>query len=103
MKEEEKFESCPAENLMKMLSGKWKINIFRFAVNAPVRFSFLLKNLEGASKQSLTLALKELESNGLLLKETIQLKPLHIEYSLTEKGKSLIPIFEQLESIAVKT
>lgn len=98
-KETPDTETCPAQGLLKLLSGKWKPEIFRLAVEAPLRFNNLLRQIEGSNKQTLSVALKELEEAGLLEKITIQLKPLHIEYTLTEKGKSLIPVFKQLESI----
>ena len=93
-------ETCPAQALLKQLSGKWKPEIFRLAVDSSLRFSTLLRQIEGANKQSLSVALKELEEIGLLEKVVIQEKPLHIEYNLTEIGKSLIPIFKQLEKVA---
>lgn len=92
-------ETCPAQGLLKLLSGKWKPEIFRLAVESPIRFSQLLRQIEGSNKQSLSVALKELEDVGLLQKVIIQQKPLHIEYNLTEKGKSLIAVFKQLESV----
>jgi len=92
--------SCPAEGLLKMLSGKWKAQIFRLAVEGPIRFNTLLRQLEGSNKQSVAVALRELEEQALLEKITIQLKPLHIEYHLSEKGQSLIPVFRQLENLA---
>ena len=91
-------ETCPAQGLLKLLAGKWKPEIFRLAAETPLRFSSLLRQIEGSNKQTLSVALKELEEVGLLEKVVIQQKPLHIEHSLTEKGKSLIPIFKQLES-----
>ena len=90
-------EECPAEGLLKMLSGKWKPQIFRLAQDGPLRFNTLLRQLNGASKQSVALALRELEAAQLLDKNTVPLKPLHIEYSLSEKGRELIPVFRQLE------
>lgn len=90
---------CPAEGLLKMLSGKWKPQIFRLATVGPVRFNALLRQLDGSNKQSLAVALKELEENELMDKNVIKQKPLHIEYTLSEKGKSLIPVFKQLEKI----
>ncbi len=96
----EEAETCPAQRLLKMLSGKWKAEIFRLAVEAPLRFNSLLRQIQGSNKQSLATALKELEEEGLLEKVTIKLKPLHIEYNLTEKGKALIPVFQQLEGLA---
>lgn len=98
-KPSEENETCPAQALLKMLSGKWKPEIFRLATDGPLRFSSLLRQINGSNKQSLSVALKELEEVGLLQKVVIKEKPLHIEYNLTETGKSLLPIFEQLESL----
>lgn len=91
---------CPAEGLLKMLSGKWKPQIFRHAVEGPVRFNTLIKEISGANKQSVSVALKELEEVGLLSRTVISEKPLHVEYNLTESGRSLIPVFRQLEFLA---
>jgi DNA-binding HxlR family transcriptional regulator len=99
-KMENESEQCPAESLLKQLSGKWKPQIFRIALNEPVRFNTLLRQLNGSSKQAISVALKEMEEQQLLQKTIIKLKPLHIEYTLTEKGKSLVPIFKQLEYLA---
>ena len=93
-------ETCPAQGLLKLLSGKWKPEIFRLAVESPLRFSGLLREIQRANKQSLSIALRELEEIGLLEKVVIKQKPLHIEYYLTERGKSLIPIFKQLEFLS---
>lgn len=95
----ESENSCPAEGLLKMLSGKWKPQIFRVALDGSVRFNSLLRQIEGSNKQSIAVALKELEEHELLEKKVVKLKPLHIEYNLTEKGKSLIPVFRQLENL----
>jgi DNA-binding HxlR family transcriptional regulator len=91
--------TCPAETLLKLLSGKWKPQIFKLAVEGPLRFNSLLRQLEGSNKQSVSVALKELEEQGLLDKTIIKLKPLHIEYNLSEKGKTMIPVFQQLENL----
>ncbi len=92
-------ETCPATALLKLLSGKWKPEIFRLAVDKPIRFSSLLRDIEGSNKQSLAVALKELEEANLLSKHIISEKPLHIEYHLSENGKALIPVFMQLENL----
>lgn len=99
-KSKESTETCPAQALLKQLSGKWKPEIFRLAVNAPLRFSNLLRQIDGSNKQALAVALKELEEVGLLQKVVIKEKPLHIEHYLTEYGKSLIPVFKQLERLS---
>ncbi|RAJ73696.1 DNA-binding HxlR family transcriptional regulator [Chitinophaga dinghuensis] len=98
-KKNDNNEICPAQGLLKMLAGKWKPEIFRLAVTAPLRFNTLLRQIEGTNKQSLATALKEMEESGLLEKTIIQQKPLHIEYTLTEKGQSLVQVFQQLEGM----
>ncbi|MNZ94683.1 putative HTH-type transcriptional regulator YybR [compost metagenome] len=92
-------QPCPAQALLKLLSGKWKAEIFRLAAESPLRFNSLLRQIEGSNKQSLSVALKEMEAEGLLNKVVVKEKPLHIEYLLTEKGKLFIPVFQQLESL----
>ena len=93
----ESSETCPAQALLKQLSGKWKPEIFKLAVSGPLRFSSLLRTLEQANKQSVSLALRELEEAGLHEKIVVKQKPLHIEYNLSDSGKALVPVFEQLE------
>jgi DNA-binding HxlR family transcriptional regulator len=97
--EEKDALPCPAEQLLKMLSGKWKPQIFRLALGGPLRFNALLRSLEGANKQSVATALKELEADGLLTKIMIRQKPLHIEYTLSEKGRAVVSVFLQLEQL----
>ena len=55
-------ETCPAQGLLKLLSGKWKPEIFRLAVEAPLRLSGLLRQIEGSNKQTLSVALRELKT-----------------------------------------
>lgn len=92
-----KETKCPAEELLKSIAGKWKPQILKLAIDNPVRFNALLRQLEGATKQAIATALKELETEGILSKKTIKLKPLHIEYSLTEKGQKIVPLLQQFE------
>lgn len=91
--------NCPATELLKALNGKWKSDIFKLAVQGPVRFGHLLKNFPEANKQSLTTALRELENDGFLSRTVVQLKPLHVEYQLTDKGLRAIEIFQSIEKI----
>ena len=88
---------CPASRLLKQLAGKWKPQIFLQALNGPVRFNQLLRDLEGSNKQSLSTALREMEELGFLQRHIISEKPLHVEYHLSETGHQLIPIFRSIE------
>jgi len=93
-------EECPAEGLLKLLAGKWKPQIFRLAVESPLRFNSLLRQIPGANRQGIATALKELEQEGLIRKNVISLKPLHTEYELSERGRTLVPVFRQLEGLS---
>ena len=89
--------SCPAEGILKQLSGKWKPQIFRLALDGPVRFNGLLRQLPNANKQSVATALKELEEAGILTKTVVRQKPLHIEYELSDKGTAMVSVFRSME------
>lgn len=91
---------CPAEDILKLLAGKWKPQILGLANSAPVRFNTLLRQLPGASKQSLAVALKDLEEAGMLEKRIVSIKPLHVEYTLSSMGKAVMPVFNQLSQLA---
>lgn len=97
---EDEMLECPVERVLRTLSGKWKPHIFLLATQGSVRFSSLMRQLDGVNKQSLSIALREMEEEGYLDREVITEKPLHIEYVLSEKGKSIIPIFKQLDEFS---
>ena len=90
---------CPKEYLLKLLTGKWKPCIFRYATQGPVRFGQMVKLLPEATRQGLTNALRELEESNILERRVIKLKPLHVEYHLTELGLEFIPIFKAIEAL----
>ncbi|MBL0745758.1 winged helix-turn-helix transcriptional regulator [Chryseolinea lacunae] len=90
---------CPKEYLLKLLTGKWKPCIFRYATQGPVRFGQISRLLPEATKQGLTNALRELESANIVERRVIQEKPLHVEYHLTELGIEFIPIFNAIEAL----
>lgn len=91
--------NCPKEFLLKMLTGKWKPCIFRYATQGSVRFGQIMKLLPEASKQALTVALREMEESGILDRKVIKEKPLHVEYTLTDLGLEFIPIFKAIDEL----
>lgn len=93
---------CPASQLLKSLSGKWKPELFRLSLTSNLRFSTLLHQLPQASKQSISAALRDLQADGLLDRIVLQEKPLHVEYQLTDKGKSLAPALTQIENLVLE-
>lgn len=102
-KSENGLESCPAESLLRTLSGKWKPQMFRLAMEGPLRFNSLLRQLPGSNKQSVSTALRELEEAGLLVRTVVKEKPLHVEYVLSEKGRGLLEVFLQVEQLTINS
>jgi DNA-binding HxlR family transcriptional regulator len=82
-----------------MLTGKWKPCIFRYATQGPVRFGQIMKLLPEASKQALTVALREMEESGILDRKVIKEKLLHVEYTLTDLGLEFVPIFKAIDEL----
>jgi DNA-binding HxlR family transcriptional regulator len=91
--------NCPKDYLLKALSGKWKTCVFRYAIQGPVRFGQMLKLLPDATRQGMTNALRELESDGILERKVISDKPLHVEYNLTKLGIEFIPVFKAIDAL----
>ena len=86
--------NCPVTPLLLMLRGKWKFQIiYELCIKDPIRFGELRKNIEGITNTMLTASLRELEKDGLVSRIQFNEIPPHVEYSLTEKGKALLPVF----------
>ncbi len=86
--------SCPVTALLLMLQGKWKFEIiYEMCIQDPIRFGALRKKLGGITSTVLTTSLRELERDGLVSRQQFNEIPPHVEYSLTEKGRALLPVF----------
>ena len=82
---------------MTLIQGKYKLFIlYTLAEMKTVRFNELQRQLRTISFKTLSATLKELEADDLVHREQYSQIPPKVEYSLTEKGKSLIPILDQL-------
>lgn len=90
------MKDCGIEKTMKIIGRKWTVLILRDIFNDKKRFGELLSSLDGISPKTLSLRLKDLEKNKLISKKIYKEIPLHVEYSLTEKGKSLSKILKDL-------
>jgi DNA-binding HxlR family transcriptional regulator len=85
---------------MNIIGNKWKPIIIYLLSNGAMRFGMLNALIPTISKKVLTNQLKELESDGLLLREAFAELPPRVEYSLTEKSVSLLPVLKQLSEWA---
>lgn len=89
--------NCPVTALVLMVQGKWKLQIiYELCIAESIRFGELKKNLSGITNTMLTSSLRELEKDGFIERKQFNEIPPHVEYSLSEKGKDLIPIFYEM-------
>ncbi len=77
---------CPAAHLLKLLSGKWKPQIFRLAMAGPLRFNTLLRQISGSNRQTIALSLRTWSRKACWNEKVIRLKPLHVEYTLSDRA-----------------
>lgn len=89
--------NCPVTPLLLMLQGKWKFQIiYELCIYDTIRFGELKKNIQGITNTMLTTSLRELEKDGLVKRVQFNEIPPHVEYSLTEMGKGLLPVFYEI-------
>lgn len=88
--------NCGLDLIGEVLYGKWKIRILWFIHQGHKRPSELQRKIPDASRRVLNIQLKELEKHELVEKEIFPVVPPKVEYSLTEFGKTLIPVIGAL-------
>ena len=88
--------NCPITYAMKVIGGKWKPIIFMRLSHGVNRFGILSRSIDGISKNMLTRELRELESHKIISRKIFPEIPPRVEYSITKKGKTLLPVFEKL-------
>ena len=86
------IQNCPVTATMGVIGGKWKIMILYLIFNDINRFGKMGMMLKDISKQMLTTQLRELENDGIIERKIYPEIPPRVEYSLTEKGTSLLPV-----------
>lgn len=83
---------CPIRYTMDIVGGKWKLPIIcMLAGGLPTRYSSIKRKLTGVTNMMLSQSLKELEATGIVHREQYNEVPPRVEYSLTDKGKSILP------------
>jgi DNA-binding HxlR family transcriptional regulator len=90
--------SCPVTATADILSGKWTILLVRDLADGRCRFCELERSLEGISPRTLSLRLRALEEHGIIERKTFPEVPPRVEYTLTEKGRALVPIIEGMRA-----
>lgn len=91
------YPNCPIRNVLSRVGDKWSMLILFTLENHPtIRFKELQRNIPDISQKMLTATLKALEADGLINREVFPEVPPRVEYALTDKGKSLLPLIDNL-------
>ncbi len=91
-------EGCGLKKVLNIVGGKWKIMILCVIDNNEVvRYGDLRRSVYGITNTMLAQSLKELENDGLVCRRQYDEMPVRVEYSLTGKAKSMIPILLELK------
>lgn len=97
------YPDCPIRNVLSRVGDKWSMLVlFTLENNNSQRFKELQRSIPDISQKMLTATLKTLEGDGLILREAFPEIPPRVEYSLTQKGQSLLPLINNLISWASK-
>lgn len=89
---------CPLTAALAALGGKWKLIIVYWLAESPKHFAALRKVMPGISQKVLTQQLRELAGDGLVQRQPRGTVPAPVEYSLTDYGRALLPLVEQVRS-----
>lgn len=92
-----KKDMIPFNGALDLISGKWKMNIlYALSVLGTMRYGEIQRVLGNVTHRVLANKLKELEDNGLISRTVYPEIPPKVEYSITKKGQSLLPILKQI-------
>lgn len=91
------FPDCPIRNVISHLTDKWSLLVlYTLEQNEVLRFNDLWRQIPDISQKMLTSTLRHLEEDGILHREIFMEVPPRVEYSLTDRGKSLMPHLDAL-------
>jgi DNA-binding HxlR family transcriptional regulator len=89
-------EGCPLTAALAAIGGKWKLIIVYWLAESPKHFAALRKAMPSISQKVLTQQLRELMSDGIVNREPKGAVPAPVEYSLSEYGRSVLPLVEDV-------
>ncbi len=93
----EELPECPVATTVQLIGNKWKLLIIRNLILSEIqRFGDFIKSIPAISKKVLTDNLRALEDDGLIEREVFAEVPPRVEYSLSELGKTLKPVFDAM-------
>jgi DNA-binding HxlR family transcriptional regulator len=89
-------DTCPVCATAEIVCGKWTLLVIRDLAEGRSRFCELERSLQGISPRTLSLRLRALEEEGVVRRQTFPEVPPRVEYALTEKGRALVPLIEDM-------
>lgn len=90
--------TCGVAKTIRIIGAKWTMLILRDLMTGTKRFGELQRSLAGISPKTLTLRLQQLEADDLVTRRVFAEVPLHVEYSLTDRGRSLQSIIAAMRT-----
>ncbi|MGB7587607.1 MAG: helix-turn-helix domain-containing protein [Solirubrobacterales bacterium] len=93
---------CPVCRTANIVCGKWTLLVLRDLAEGSSRFCELERSLEGISPRTLSLRLRGLEEEGIVVRRTFPEVPPRVEYALTEKGRALVPLIDDLRRYGMR-
>ncbi len=87
---------CPVTHAMNIIGGKWKPIIIYLLSKGSLRFGKLIMFIPSVSRKVLTDQLREMEADGLIIREKFNEIPPRVEYSLSKSGEALVPLLFSL-------
>jgi len=94
MKDYNEAYNCPMEVTLELIGGKYKTLILWHLIDRTLRFSELSRLIPQATPKMLTQQLKDLERDGFIVRKVYPVVPPKVEYSLSDFGKTLLPILD---------
>ncbi|MDN3550012.1 winged helix-turn-helix transcriptional regulator [Mucilaginibacter aquaedulcis] len=95
--------TCPVTMTANLIGGRWKLIILYHLSGHTRRFGEIAARIPSISRKVLSQQLKELEEDGLIIRQQFKEIPPRVEYSLSELGESLKPVLHHMESWGIET
>ena len=95
-------DTCPVCRTAEVVCGKWTLVLIKELAEGQSRFCELERALEGISPRTLSLRLRALEEEGIVVRSTFPEVPPRVEYALTDKGRALVPLIEDMRAYGLQ-
>lgn len=95
--DKDRFGVCPFATAQRLIQGKWAILILHYLSDGVIRFNELQRKMPKMTHATLSVQLKQLEADGLIVRTEYPQIPPKVEYSLSEIGKKFKPVLDSIE------